>query len=146
MNNLQLRINNLPISKKKKNSKGKQKKRFRSLLFYPYYKNKWHKNSRGIGIVEATFQKVKQIIKKPDDFIRNKGKSDEFLCNMNPSIWQWILDSILTDEEDISKNIDLLLKRMARIPFTNIWATRKIRDMGDKMSLVIRIKNENWNW
>lgn len=47
---------------------------------------------------EICFPKVKQIFKKLEDFVRNKEKDAQLLCNFSPSLRQEKLTNFLTDE------------------------------------------------
>lgn len=42
--------------------------------------------------------------KKHENFLRNKNKNAEILCNTKPRMWHWILDIFLPDEEKNSSN------------------------------------------
>lgn len=60
---------------------------------------------------ESCFPKTKESIKKLENFNRNKDKSAEHLCYLNPPIWQGMLDNFLADEVDTWGKRDTVLQK-----------------------------------
>lgn len=58
-----------------------------------------HQNLKAPRNSEICFPKVKKIFKKREDFVTNKEKDAQLLCNFGPSLRHEKLTNFLTDEK-----------------------------------------------
>lgn len=74
-------------------------------------------------------------------FVKYKEKKSQMLCNINPTICQWIFDKFFIDEEVTWGNMDVVLTKDAE----NIIDV-SCKKLGSKGQLFLESRRECWNF
>lgn len=65
-------------------------------------KPRYYSPISGLILLLDSSESISKLLEKRKNFVGSKYKSSHLLCNVNRSIWHWILDNFFIDEKATS--------------------------------------------